>query len=121
MTENCFFDTADLAQGIARSLAKGLETRVFAGENVMVSVVRVEPGAMGAVHAHPEEQWGYLIAGSGIRTQAGVDHPVSAGHLWVTPANVPHGFTAGDDGAVILDVFSPPREDYRKPGSGFGG
>lgn len=120
MRETCFFDTNDLAQGLARSLAPGLEARVFAGVNVMVSVVRIEPRAHGAVHAHTEEQWGYLIAGDGVRTLDGVDHPVAAGHLWYTPGGAPHAFKAGDRGAVILDVFSPPREEYRRPGSGFG-
>jgi quercetin dioxygenase-like cupin family protein len=94
---------------------------VFVGDRVMISVVRIEPGAKGAVHFHPEEQWGYLVQGSGIRTQDGVDHRVSAGHLWRTPSNVPHGFTAGADGAVILDIFSPPRPEYRQPGTGLGG
>lgn len=120
MSQDHFFDTQDLSQGIARTLAAGLETRVFAGDQVMVSVVRIAPGCSGAVHSHPEEQWGYLIKGSGVRTQDGVGHPVEVGHLWHTPGNVAHGFTAGEEGAVILDIFSPPRDEYRRPGSGFG-
>jgi hypothetical protein len=27
---------------------------------------------------------------------------------------------AGPDGARVLDIFSPPRPEYKKPGSGFG-
>ena len=120
MTSGCFFDTEDLAQGIARTLAAGLESRVFVGECVMISVVRIEPGCAGAVHSHPEEQWGFLLKGGGVRSQDGADHAVSTGHLWYTPGNVPHGFTAGEEGAVILDIFSPPRPEYRHPGSGYG-
>lgn len=120
MNPGPIFDTRDLRQGICRELAPGLVTRVFAGENVMVSVVHVAPHGRGAIHAHREEQWGYLIEGSGIRTQADIDHEVQAGYLWYTPRDTPHSFTAGDQGAVILDIFSPPRPEYLRPGRGFG-
>ena len=30
------------------------------------------------------------------------------------------GIIAGPEGAKILDVFSPPRENYKSAGSGFG-
>jgi hypothetical protein len=34
---------------------------------------------------------------------------------------VEHTFQAGPDGATVYDVFAPPREEYKKAGSGFGG
>lgn len=120
MESKHFFDINDLSQGIPRQLAEGLDTRIFVGTNVMVSVVRVEPGALGKPHAHTQEQWGYLVEGSGIRIQDNVDHPVKKGDLWLTPGGIMHGFRGGPDGAVILDIFSPPRPEYRKPGTGFG-
>jgi quercetin dioxygenase-like cupin family protein len=114
-----FFNLHDPTQGIARQLTEGLETRIFPGDNVMISVVRIAPGKAGDLHAHPEEQWGVLLEGSGVRTQDGCDHSVSAGDFWQTPGGVPHSFRAGSDGAVVLDIFSPPREEYRKAGRGF--
>lgn len=114
-----FFNLHDPTQGIARQLTEGLETRIFPGDNVMISVVRIAPGKAGDLHAHPEEQWGVLLEGSGVRTQDGYDHSVSAGDFWQTPGGVPHSFRAGSDGAVVLDIFSPPREEYRKAGRGF--
>ena len=85
----------------------------------MVSVVRITPNRAGEIHAHPQEQWGVLLEGSGVRIQDGVEHQVKAGDFWQTPGNVPHGFRGGPDCAVILDIFSPPREEYKKNGSGF--
>lgn len=120
MSEQLFFNLDDLAQGIRRTLAEGLETRIFPGERAMLSVVRAEPNKAGRVHAHPQEQWGVLLEGSGVRLQDGVEHAVRKGDFWRTPGGVEHGFTAGPEGAVILDIFSPPRDEYRVAGAGFG-
>ncbi|MCP3970807.1 MAG: cupin domain-containing protein [Rhodobacteraceae bacterium] len=114
-----FFNFSDLSKGISRTLAPGIDTRVFPGEQAMFSVVSFEPGSDGSIHAHPEEQWGILLEGSGIRIQDGVEVPVGKGDFWRTPGEVEHGFRAGPDGAKVLDVFAPPRAAYRNAGSGF--
>ncbi len=114
-----FFNLNDLSAGIARTLAPGLETRVFPGEQAMFSVVTVAPNGQGSVHSHTEEQWGLLLEGSGVRIQDGIDVPVTVGDFWRTPGGIEHGFRAGPEGAKILDVFAPPRDAYRTAGSGF--
>ncbi len=118
-TEN-FFNLHDPTQGLARELAPGLTTRVFIGEHAMLSIVRCEPNAKGKLHHHPEEQWGVMLEGSAIRIQGGEEIPVAKGDFWRTPSDVPHTIHAGPEGCTVLDVFSPPRAAYRKPGSGFG-
>ena len=55
-------------RGIMRTLAPGIEANIFPGENVMLSVVRIEAHAQGTVHAHPEEQWGVLLEGKCTRS-----------------------------------------------------
>ncbi len=114
-----FFNLADLSEGIPRTLTEGITTRVFPGEQAMFSVVSFEPNSVGSIHDHPEEQWGVLLEGSGVRIQDGVEVPVGSGDFWRTPGGVHHGFRAGPDGAKVLDVFAPPREAYRKAGAGF--
>lgn len=115
-----FFNFGDLSAGISRTLAEGIQTQVFPGQQAMFSIVSFEPNSEGSIHAHPEEQWGVLLEGSGIRIQDGQEVPVGSGDFWCTPGDVAHGFRAGPDGAKVLDIFAPPREDYRKAGSGFG-
>ncbi len=117
MTEH-FFNLDDLSQGIARNLAEGVTTRIFPGDQAMLSVVRLEPGRESALHSHPQEQWGVILQGSGVRIQDGQEVGVAAGDFWRTPANITHAFRAGPNGAQVLDVFSPPREEYRVPGAG---
>ena len=115
-----FFHLDDTTRGIVRELAPGLSTRIYAGEQAMLSIVDIEPGAVGNEHAHPEEQWGVLLKGSGVRTQDGEEIAVSVGDFWRTPGGVPHAFRAGPEGARVLDIFSPPRDEYRVAGSGYG-
>ncbi|HSQ05950.1 MAG TPA: cupin domain-containing protein [Burkholderiales bacterium] len=107
-------------RGIPRELAKGINASIFPGENVMLSVVKVEPHSTGTVHSHPEEQWGVLLAGRCTRIQSGAEVECTVGDFWCTPGGVPHGVRTGESGATILDIFSPPRAEYKKAGAGFG-
>lgn len=108
------------ARGIARKLGEGIDANIFPGENVMLSVVRVEPNSSGTIHSHPEEQWGVLLEGQCTRIQNGVEVEATAGEFWCTPGGVSHGVRTGAAGAVILDIFSPPRAEYKQAGTGFG-
>ncbi|MFQ5544616.1 MAG: cupin domain-containing protein [Acidiferrobacterales bacterium] len=112
------FNLADDAQGIHRKLGDGITTRIFVGNNAMLSVVRIAPHSTGKVHSHPQEQWGILLEGECVRIQGGEEVAMKAGDFWRTPGHVPHGVRTGDVGATVLDVFSPPREEYRKSGEG---
>lgn len=114
-----FFNIDALNQGISRNLSEGMTTRIFPGNEAMISIVRIESGKSGEIHSHPQEQWGFCVQGSGLRVQGDERIEVSAGDFWRTPGNVKHGFVAGADGAVIYDVFAPPRDEYLKPGEGF--
>ncbi len=119
-SEQNFFNLDDTTQGVLRELAPGLTTRIFVGDQAMLSVVTIEPNAEGQVHSHPQEQWGVLLEGDAVRIQDGEEIAVKAGDFWRTPGGVPHGLRAGPQGARVLDIFSPPRDEYRKAGSGFG-
>jgi quercetin dioxygenase-like cupin family protein len=115
-----FHNLADITQGIARELAPGVNTRIFPGEQAMLSVVTIAPNGEGTLHAHPEEQWGVLLEGSAVRIQGGEEIAVKKGDFWRTPGGIEHTMRAGPEGCQVLDIFSPPREAYRVAGSGFG-
>jgi quercetin dioxygenase-like cupin family protein len=115
-----FHSIHDEADGLKRELAAGVNTRIFPGEHAMLSVVTIDPGAIGTMHDHPEEQWGLLLEGTAIRFQGGEEIAVKAGDFWRTPGGVPHTMRAGPEGCKVLDIFAPPREAYKKQGKGFG-
>ena len=106
--------------GIRRDLAPGVDARIFPGEGAMLSIVTIAPNAAGTLHSHPEEQWGVLLEGSAVRVQGGEEIPVKKGDFWRTPGGTPHTMRAGPEGARVLDIFAPPRPEYRVPGQGFG-
>ena len=115
-----FHNLDDPRDGLARELAPGLSARIFVGDQAMLSVVEIAPHAEGTMHHHPEEQWGLMLEGSGIRVQGGEEIAVRKGDFWRTPGHVPHTIRAGAEGARVLDIFSPPRPEDRVAGSGFG-
>jgi len=108
-----FFNLDDQEQGLHRNLAPGVAARVFVGDRSMLSLATFAPNSESKIHCHPEEQWGVLLEGSGVRIQDGAESAVMAGDFWHTPGGVSHGFRAGAKGARILDIFSPPRQEYR--------
>ncbi len=114
------FNINNMEQGIPRKLGEGFFTRIFPGDQAMLSVVRIAPHSSGTLHSHPQEQWGVLLEGELVRIQGGEEVAMKAGDFWRTPGGVEHSVRTGDVGAVVLDVFAPPRDEYRKPGEGFG-
>ncbi len=106
--------------GLPRILTEGVNARIVCGDRAMISVVRLAPNAKNAFHHHPEEQWGFLLEGSCVRLQGTEEVAMKPGDFWHTPATVPHGMTAGPEGALVVDVFTPPRSEYKKSGHGHG-
>jgi quercetin dioxygenase-like cupin family protein len=121
MSQEIYFNNInDLDSGIKRVLGVGISTRIFCGDQSMLSIVTIEPNSKGQIHSHPQEQWGFLIEGSGIRIQDGEEIKIKKGDFWQTPGGIDHGIIGGPVGAKVLDIFSPPRDEYKKSGSGFG-
>ena len=82
------------------------------GEKVMLIEVRFEAGAAVAAHSHPHEQATYVASGRMEFTVDGKLIEVGAGESLLLRSNVPHAARALE-ASVIVDAFSPPREDLR--------
>lgn len=81
-------------------------------ESLMLIDVVFEKGAVVPLHSHPHEQIGYLISGRVLFELGDERRELAAGDSWLVPPNVPHQVTALER-SLIVDVFSPPREEYR--------
>lgn len=93
-------------------LAEGWLARVVHGERLTVAVVEAEPRAVLPEHRHHNEQFGMVIKGSVIFRIDEEERTIGAGGIWRIPSDTPHTVTAGEEGAVVIDIFSPPREDW---------
>ena len=81
------------------------------GERTHLTKVELKKGALVPEHQHPQEQTGYLISGS-LRFFGGdEDTIVSPGDCWIFAGGEMHGAEALED-TVVLECFSPVRQDY---------
>lgn len=94
-------------------LADGVSGRPLFGEGAMLNVIEFEPGATVPLHSHPHEQLGLVLRGMQALVVDGVAHELHPMEGYVIPGGVEHSAYCGPEGALVLDVFQPVREDYR--------
>ena len=98
---------------VPKVLAPGVTAKIASGERMMLSLVTFAPDAVVPTHSHPHEQMGMLVSGTLEFTIAGETRVLSGSGMIFVPGGVPHAAKAGPGGAVALEVFSPPREEFR--------
>lgn len=103
----------DLAAIPPQALAAGYLARALHGERLTLAVVEIEPGAKLPEHRHPNEQFGIVLTGSVIFRVGDEERSLCAGGIWRIPPDTPHAVTAGEAGSVVIDFFSPAREDWK--------
>jgi unsaturated pyranuronate lyase len=91
---------------------QGIVARLVSGERITLAVVELDPGAVVAEHAHENEQLGLVLRGAMSFRLGSEERELGPGATWTIPANTPHSAVAGPDGAVVIDVFAPPRNDW---------
>ena len=97
----------------AFELVAGVTGRPLFGEGAMLNLIDFEPGAVVPLHSHPHEQLGICLRGVQVLVVDGVEHPIGPMEGYVIPGGVEHAARCGPEGATVVDVFQPVREDYR--------
>jgi quercetin dioxygenase-like cupin family protein len=95
-----------------RRLFPGVELALAWGENLMLSVVTIEPNGVVPLHSHPHEQAGCCLKGEFELEIDGEARRLKEGDLYIIPGGTPHAARGIGQRAVALDIFSPIREDY---------
>ncbi len=93
-------------------IAPGARIRAPFGKNVMLSYVEMEADCLIPEHAHPHEQAAIIVSGKVQMTIDGETRLMEPGDMFIIPGGVTHGSLTVGGPAVMLDVFSPVREDY---------
>jgi quercetin dioxygenase-like cupin family protein len=106
-------DIAKRDNSLPVEMLPGLVRRTLvSGEKMMICEFTFEQGVEIPSHSHPHEQIGYVVAGRVRLTIDGQSFELCPGDSYRAPSGVPHSaFTL--EPSVVVDVFSPPREDYR--------
>ena len=93
--------------------APGVEVWTLSSDTLMLALVRLAPGAVVAPHSHENEQTGSVVTGTLTFTIDDDTRSVSQGQGYLIPPGTVHAGIAGPEGALVVEVFSPPREAYR--------
>ncbi|MBM3264114.1 MAG: cupin domain-containing protein [candidate division Zixibacteria bacterium] len=96
-----------------KTIAPGVDIRVISGEKAQMSFVSLAPGSQVPMHRHPHEQIGVVMEGSFDLVVDGQRKTLGKGDTYVIPGGVEHGVVEVKTPSVALDIFSPPREEYR--------
>ncbi len=102
----------DLATMGPQDIWDGVAVRAVHGERITLGVVELEPNAIVPEHNHENEQLGMVLSGSLTFRIGDESRELGPGGTWCIPANAPHEVVAGPEGAVVIDVFAPTRDDW---------
>jgi quercetin dioxygenase-like cupin family protein len=93
-------------------LAAGVTARPLFGAGAMINLIELEPNAVVPLHSHPHEQLGIVLRGIQALVIGGEAHELGPLEGYVLPGGVEHSAYGGPEGALVVDIFQPIREDY---------
>jgi len=90
----------------------GIERQMVVGERMMICRFRFAPLLVTPEHTHPHEQMSLVISGRVRFFVEGVERIATPGDVLHFPPNCLHGATMMDEEVVLIDIFTPVREDF---------
>jgi len=100
------------ADAVIHEMGAGVSRRILIhGGRLMAVEFHFKAGAEVRPHTHPHEQIGVFMRGRFEATVGGKTVMAEPGDSYYAAPEVPHGVKCLEDG-VILDVFTPIREDF---------
>jgi len=98
--------TVEMLPGVSRR-------NLAVGEKMMVCEIRLKKGAEVPWHSHPHEQVGHVASGRLQFWIGDEERTLGPGDGYFVPGGVQHKVVALEDDTIAIDVFSPPRDEYR--------
>ena len=112
LTRNDEATAVEMLPGIVRR-------QLTEGQATMLVELRMAAGSHVPAHTHPHEQTGYLAFGRFRFRLGDTWRELRAGDSWSVPGGVEHEVEVIEE-CIAIDVFSPPRDEYRDPGRSTG-
>lgn len=102
----------NLAEIAPVTIWENVTARRVQGDQITMAIVELEPDSVVPEHRHLNEQSGMVIQGE-VRFRVGdEERRLGPGGTWRILGDTPHAVTAGPEGAVVIDVFTPIRADW---------
>jgi quercetin dioxygenase-like cupin family protein len=110
MSDGYFITPRDVEQ---IEMLDGVHRRTMATtDEAMLCQFFLEAGSVVPRHNHMNDQVGYVVSGKIEMTIGEQVRLLESGESYAIPGGIYHSAKALVD-SVVIDVFSPPREDYR--------
>jgi quercetin dioxygenase-like cupin family protein len=106
------FQHHDWSRVPAHRIGDGIERQMIWGDRLMVCRLTIQPHVVTQVHSHPHEQMTIVERGRVRFFIEGKEQIATAGDVLHFPSNCWHGATMMDEEVVLIDIFSPLREDF---------
>jgi len=90
----------------------GVVARAVVSEQSTFTFIELDADTHVPEHQHVNEQVGILLTGSARFRIGGEERDLEPGATWCILAEVPHEVWAGPDGASLIEVFAPRRDDW---------
>jgi quercetin dioxygenase-like cupin family protein len=96
----------------ATTPGEGIERRMIVGQQLMACHLHFAPRTVTPVHTHPHEQMTLVLEGRVRFAIEGEERVAGPGDVLHFPSNVAHGATMLDEEVILVDIFTPLREDF---------
>jgi len=92
--------------------AEGIERQMVVGQQLMICRFRFTPFLVTPEHRHPHEQMSIVVSGKVRFFVEGEERIAGPGDVLHFASNTLHGATMMDEEVVLIDIFTPIREDF---------
>jgi quercetin dioxygenase-like cupin family protein len=93
-------------------VADGITRQMVVGDRLMVCRLTLAARTVTAIHTHVHEQLTLVERGRVDFFVEGNKRTANPGDILLFPSGIQHGATMLDEDVVLIDIFSPPREDF---------
>ena len=106
------FQHVDWSTVPVETVAEGIARQMVSGDRVMVCRLTIAPRTVTPIHTHVHEQMTLVERGRADFFIEGQKRTAKAGDVLLFPSGIQHGATMLEEEVVLIDIFSPPREDF---------
>ena len=99
----------------AEEIGEGVTRQMIVGDHLMICRLQFAPRVVTSAHDHPHEQMTLVERGRVRFTIGNEERIAQAGDILHFPSGCWHGATMLDEEVVLIDIFTPVREDFLTP------